>query len=172
MLYIYTGEGKGKTTAALGLIMRAYGTGKSCAIVFFDKNSDYCSEIGTLRELGIKSYIFGANRVMADTFRFENIEEDFKEASNAVNAACEILKDGSTDVLTLDEVLNAIRVGLIPLGEILNFIDQWPREKYLVLTGRGLPPEIKERADLVSDIIAVKHPFLDKNFIAQRGIDY
>lgn len=172
MLYVYTGEGKGKTTAALGLIVRAYGAGKSCAIVFFDKNSDYCNEIGTLRELGIKSYIFGANRVMADTFRFENTDEDFKEAINAVSAAYEILKDGSADILILDEVLNAIRVGLIPLGEILNFTDQWPREKYLVLTGRGLPPEIKERADLVSDIIAVKHPFLDKSFVAQRGIDY
>jgi len=172
MLYIYTGDGKGKTTAALGLIMRAYGAGKSCAIIFFDKNSDYCNEISTLMELGIKTYIFGANRITEDEFRFENIEEDFKEAKNAMAAVYEILKEGNTDVFVLDEILNAIRTGLVPQNEIMQLIGEWPQDKYLIFTGRGLPLEIAERADMISDINAVRHPFLEKKLPAQKGIDY
>ena len=152
--------------------MRAYGAGKSCAIIFFDKNFDYCNEMGTLRELGIRSNIFGVNRILDQSFRFENIEEDFTEAKKALGAAREIIKEGAVDVFVLDEILNMIRTGLVAIEEVLQLIDSWPREKYLVLTGRGLPREIAERADLISEINVIRHPFLEKKIPAQRGIDY
>lgn len=172
MFYVYTGDGKGKTSAALGLIMRAYGAGKSCAIIFFDKNSDFCNELTTLKELGIQSHIFGANRVNDGSFRFDNMERDFEEAAKGINLAREILSNGAPDILVLDEILNVVRVGLAPLAEIISLIDSWPREKYLVATGRGLPEEIKVRADLVSEIQQIKHPFATEKMIAQKGIDY
>lgn len=170
MLYVYTGDGKGKTTAALGLIMRAYGAGKSCAIIFFDKNSEFCNEIIALKELGIQSHIFGINRMYEGNFRLINTEEDFREAAKALNMAYALAKN-EIDILVLDEFLNAVRLDLLPLGEALGFIDSWPVDKYLVVTGRGLPEEIKTRAHLVSDVQAVKHP-LDAGVAAQKGIDY
>lgn len=172
MLYVYTGDGKGKTSAALGLVMRAYGAGLSCAVIFFDKNSDYCNELTSLKELGISSHIFGANRIGDGSFRFDNIEKDFEEAVQGINLAREILKSGTPDVVVLDEALNIIRVGLVPLQEIMNLIDAWPQEKYLVLTGRGLPEEIKIRADLISEISPLKHPFATDGTVARKGIDY
>lgn len=172
MLYVYTGEGKGKTSAALGLVMRAYGAGLSCAVIFFDKNSDYCNELTSLKELGIQSHIYGANRIGDGSFRFDNMEKDFEEAAKGMNVAREILHSGAKDVLVLDEILNVVRVGLAPLQEIIDLIDSWPREKYLVLTGRGLSEEIKVRADLVSEIQQIKHPFAAQGAMAQKGIDY
>ncbi len=172
MLYVYTGDGKGKTSAALGLIMRAYGAGLSCAAIFFDKDSAYCNELTALKELGIHSHIFGVNRVGDSSFRFDNIEKDFEEAAKGISLARQILASGAPDIIVLDEILNIIRVGLAPLQEIINLIDSWPREKYLVLTGRGLPEEIKTRADLVSEVQQIKHPFAAQGAVAQKGIDY
>lgn len=170
MLYVYTGDGKGKTTAALGLIMRAYGASKSCAIVFFDKNSEFCNELTTLKELGIQSYVFGINRMYEGNFRLTNTEEDFREVSKALDMAHALSKN-EIDILVLDEFLNAVRLNLLPLGEALGFIDSWPVDKYLVITGRGLPDEIKTRADLISEVQAIKHP-LNADVAAQKGIDY
>jgi cob(I)alamin adenosyltransferase len=172
MLYIYTGDGKGKTSAALGLIMRAYGAGKSCAIIFFDKNPDYCSEMTALKELGIKSMIFGVNRIEDGGFRFGNTEADLFEAARAIDAIWEMVTNDPPEVLILDEILNAVRLEQVPLGEVQKIIDAWPAEKYLVLTGRGLPEELKSRAHLVSEILQTKHPFVDEKMLAVRGIDY
>lgn len=172
MLYVYTGDGKGKTSAALGLVMRAYGAGLLCSVIFFDKNSNYCNELTALKELGIQSHIFGADRIGEGSFRLDNMEKDFEEAAKGISLAREILAGGAPDVLVLDEILNVVRVGLAPLQEIINLIDSWPHEKYLVLTGRGLPEEIKTRADFVSEVQQIKHPFATEGAIAQKGIDY
>lgn len=170
MLYIYTGDGKGKTTAAIGCLIRGYGAGLSCAIIFFDKNPDYCNELSTLRELGIQSHIFGLNRVFEGHFRSENCDADFIEAKKALDKAYELFSVG-VDILVLDEFLNALRLEQVPLNEGLKLIDAFPHEKHLILTGRGLPEEIKNRADLISEINKIKHP-LDNNIAASRGIDY
>jgi cob(I)alamin adenosyltransferase len=170
MLYIYTGDGKGKTTAAIGSLMRAYGAGKSCAIVFFDKNSDYCNELAALRELGIPSHIFGLNRVYEGYFRSENSEGDFLEAGKALDKAYELISDG-IEMLVLDEFLNVLRLNQVPLEEGLKLIDSFPKEKHLFLTGRGLPDEVADRADLVSEINKIKHPF-EAGVKAERGIDF
>jgi cob(I)alamin adenosyltransferase len=172
MLYIYTGDGKGKTSAALGLIMRAYGAGLNCAVVFFDKNSDYCNELTALKELGIRSYVFGANRMIDGGFRFGNTEDDLLEVARGVDMIWQIIKDGPPEVLVLDEILNTVRLEQMPLSEVLKIADAWPPEKYLVLTGKGLPQEIKERANLISEIQPVKHPFTAERALAIKGIDY
>ena len=171
MLYIYTGDGKGKTSAAVGLLTRSRGAGLSCAIIFFDKNPDYCNELGVLKQIGVEAYIFGSNRVLDSSFRFDNLDIDYKEAKDAL-ATAKNIKEEEVDVLVLDEVLNGIRTGLLSLEDILEFIDNWPKEKYLVLTGRGLPIEIKERSYMISEILNIKHPFDNKENVAQAGIDY
>jgi len=178
MLYIYTGGGKGKTTAALGTLIRAHGAGKTCAIVFFDKNSDYCNEFKTLKQLGIEAHIFGQNRIFSSPFqgeirggfRLSNNEDDLQQAQNALNKAKELVD--KSDVLILDELLNSIRLNQITLQDALNFIDNFPKEKFLVLTGRGLPKEIAERANLISEIKNIKHPFDRLKSVAVPGIEY
>ncbi|MFA5133648.1 MAG: cob(I)yrinic acid a,c-diamide adenosyltransferase [Patescibacteria group bacterium] len=170
MLHIYTGEGKGKTTAALGALIRAYGAGLSCAIIFFDKNRELCSEFGALRELGIQAHIFGINRVEENGFRFQNSDADILEARKALDRAWELLS-GRVDVLILDEFLNALRVNLMPLEEGLKLVDAFPREKHLILTGRGVVEEIRSRADLISEIQNIKHPF-QEGIPAKKGIDF
>ena len=179
MLYIYTGDGKGKTTAAIGSLIRGYGAGKPCAIVFFDKISERCEELDALLELGIHAHVFGANRLLARSdgddnndggnFRFENIEEDFIEAKKALEKAQELAK--FAEILVLDEFLNAIRVGIVPINQAMLFVEKFPQEKLLILTGRGLPEEIELHADLISEIKNIKHPF-EQGVMAKRGIEY
>ncbi|MBU1180005.1 cob(I)yrinic acid a,c-diamide adenosyltransferase [Patescibacteria group bacterium] len=180
MLYIYTGDGKGKTTAAVGSLIRGYGAGKPCAIVFFDKTSERCAELDALLELGIHAHVFGANRILArdnnddsnegGDFRFENIEEDFIEAKKALEKAQELAK--FAEILVLDEFLNAIRVGIVHIKQALLFVEEFPQEKLLILTGRGLPEEIELRADLISEIKNIRHPFDQLKNTAVPGIDY
>ncbi|MBU4421854.1 cob(I)yrinic acid a,c-diamide adenosyltransferase [Candidatus Parcubacteria bacterium] len=200
MLYIYTGDGKGKTTVAIGTIVRATGAGKTCAIVFFDKNPDYCNELKILCQLNIDAHIFGQNRIYSSPlekkehsvtefpplekgeqggfnnsfprrgFRFNNNEEDLRQAKNALNKAKRLVD--KSDLLVLDELLNSIRLEQVALRDVLDLIDNFPKEKYLILTGRGLPKEIAERADLISEIKNIKHPFDDLKTSAVPGIDY
>jgi len=170
MLYIFTGDGKGKTTAAIGSLVRGYGAGKSCAIVFFDKNPDYCNELEVLKKLGITAHIFGENRMEKGYFRFTNEERDIGAAKKALNKAYE-LANGQVDILVLDELLNALRLNQIALNEAVKFIDFFPKNKYLILTGRGLPEEIKIRAEMISEVKKIKHPF-DNGTSAQKGIDF
>lgn len=175
MLYVFTGDGKGKTTAAVGSLIRGYGAGFACAIIFFDKTSERCSELNALLELGIHVYIFGKDRTANNDneegagFRFENKQEDYVEAKKALDKAYELSK--GVDFLVLDEFLNVFRVGLIPINQVLDFIEQFPKEKYLILTGRGLSEEIADRADLISEIQNIKHPF-EQGVGAEKGIEY
>jgi len=169
MLYIFTGNGKGKTTAAIGTLVRSYGAGKSCAVIYFDKISEHCNELSALLELGIHSYVFGADRIEGEGFRFEHNKLDYLEVEKALNRARELVD--RADVLVLDEFLNVLRTGQLGLEKALQFVDEFPKEKYLVLTGRGLHPEIESRADLISEINNIRHPF-DSGVKAQKGIDY
>lgn len=169
MIVAFTGDGKGKTSAAIGTLIRAHGAGKTCAVVFFDKNPNYCNELKVLQNLGIKTHIFGSNRMFDNNFRLENNENDNQEAKKALEKAIE-LKD-TADVLVLDELLNILRTKQIEAEKILNFLDSFPKNKFLIITGRGLPQEIEDRADLISEIKKIKHP-IDKGIMAQSGIDY
>jgi cob(I)alamin adenosyltransferase len=182
-LHVYFGYGKGKTTAAIGLAVRALGAGKRVAIVEFDKGYDEKTEhysehvtLRKLRELGLPLEVYrsGCERMNEDgTFRFKNAEEDFIEALRAVGIAKDLISNGKQDLLILDESIAAVVYHLIPDKDLFDIIDLYDKNRRfeLVLTGHKLIDGLEERADLVTEMKKIKHYF-DKGIQAREGIEY
>ncbi|NJD03379.1 MAG: cob(I)yrinic acid a,c-diamide adenosyltransferase [Ruminiclostridium sp.] len=171
LIHIYTGNGKGKTTAAIGLGIRAYGRGFKVLMVQFLKGAD-TGEIHTLKKLEpgfllyrgteIKKFIWNMNE--AELRQTARIQQDI--FNYAVDAAiC-----GGWDMVIMDEILGAVSSGMVDLNEVVQFIKDKPDNFELVLTGRNAPPELVELADYVSEIKAVKHP-MEKGIPARKGIE-
>lgn len=167
LVQVYTGSGKGKTTAALGLAMRAAGHNFKIAIVHFMKIWDY-GEIRSLRKLGIDIFRYGT-RELVDPKNPSPI--DFEQASKALSKAEELIEKGGYDVLILDEVTVALDFNLIPLKRVVDLLDKKSDNLELVLTGRKCPQELIERADLVSAIDEIKHPY-QRGLRARKGIEF
>lgn len=179
MLQIYTGNGKGKTTCAVGLMVRALGAGMKVAFVQFDKGYDgkneHYHERHILRKLpGIDLFPTGLERMNADgTFRFGVLEGDLAEAKRGLTAAREAIASEKYDLVVLDEILSARSYHLIEEAEILTILDLY--KKYpkleLVLTGRGMSKEMEERADLITEFQPRKHYF-DRGVPARKGFEF
>jgi len=167
LIQIYTGRGKGKTTASLGLAMRAVGHGLRVAIVHFMKIWDY-GEVKSLNKLGIDLFRYGTTELI-DPNNPSPI--DFEEAEKAISKAEELVKKGAYDILILDEITLAVDFNLIPLKKVVDLLDKKPNNLELVLTGRNCPWELIKRADLVSVIDEIRHPF-QKGIEARRGIEF
>ncbi|HHY14411.1 MAG TPA: cob(I)yrinic acid a,c-diamide adenosyltransferase [Thermoanaerobacterales bacterium] len=164
---VYTGNGKGKTTAAIGLAMRAVGAGLKVFIGQFVKGQ-YYSELDTLKrfegEITIKQ--FGKECFIYEKPKQEDIDvamEGFQEAKNVLNS-------GKYDVVILDEINIALFFKLIPLEDVLKLIDEKPDNVELILTGRYAPEEIIEKADLVTEMKEIKH-YYTKEVEARVGIE-
>lgn len=177
-LHIYTGDGKGKTTAAIGLIVRAAGAGRRAAFLQFDKGFDteeHYAERRVLRELpGVTVECFGAERMMPDgKFRFKNQPEDFEQARRGLEAACTLLGDASLFTIVLDEIVTCIRTKLLKEEDVLALIGEWKRTPHaeLILTGRDASPRLIEEADLVTECREVKHYFRE-GVNPRFGVDY
>jgi cob(I)alamin adenosyltransferase len=189
LVQVYTGTGKGKTTAALGLAYRAIGHGFKVCFIQFMKGSSYCGELFTSQRLkpDIDFYQFGRGCPYSSLIRSgmrkcngcgecfykdnKNMEENKEYALMAFNFAKEVLQQERYDLVFLDEISNALRYELITVEQTLELIKVKPPLIELVFTGRGLPAEILEAADLVSEINAIKHP-LKKGIQSRRGIEY
>ncbi|MGM0599618.1 MAG: cob(I)yrinic acid a,c-diamide adenosyltransferase [Candidatus Rifleibacteriota bacterium] len=174
MIHAYTGDGKGKTTAAVGLAIRAFGAGKKVCVIFFDKGSITYkhNELTVFDRLEIEYHLTGMERMKTDgTFRFGVIEEDRAEAEKALKLARKCLKNKEADMLVLDEALTSYTVSLIKKEDLMQIIAETPEEIELVLTGRCTDPEILEQADLVTSMNKQKHYF-DKGIQARSGIEY
>ncbi len=167
LIQIYTGDGKGKTTAALGLAMRAAGHDFKIAIIQFMKIWNY-GEIKSLRRLGIDLFRYGT-REFVDPKNPSPI--DFDQARRALSKAEELMRKGDYDVLILDEINVAVDFNLIALKRVVDLLDKKPHNLELVLTGRNCPQELIERADLVSIIDEIKHPY-KKGVEARKGIEF
>jgi cob(I)alamin adenosyltransferase len=167
LIQIYTGKGKGKTTAALGLAMRAAGHNFKIAIIHFMKIWNY-GEVKSLEKLGIDLFRYGTTELI-DPKNPSPI--DFDEANKAIEKAEELIERGNYDILILDEINVAIDFNLIPLKRVVDLIDKKPDNLELVLTGRNCPEELIERADLVSRIDEIKHPF-QKGLKVRKGIEF
>lgn len=165
MLQIYCGDGKGKTTAAVGAAVRALGAGMRVLFVQFLKNGD-SSEISQLKRLG------AVCRFPEEKFRlFEPITAEVRRrlSDSYRNFAADILNSaGNFDMIVLDEALGALSLGLITYDCIKPLINCGAE---LILTGRNAPEELSAAADYISEIKAVRHPF-DKGINARRGIEY
>jgi len=155
-IHIYTGDGKGKTTAALGLALRAAGAGLSVYIAQFLKKGEY-SEIKALDRFSdcITLEQFGLGRFV----RGNPQKEDIAAAARGLKAIKSVMSGQKHQVIVMDEANVAVSCGLFTINELLEIIDLKPEGVELVLTGRGAAPEIMERADLVSEVKSLKHYF-------------
>ncbi len=157
---IYTGCGKGKSTAAFGLAMRAAGCDCQVIIIQFQK-AWHCGEHESAKKLGIKIIQCSEGRCCSPC----------TSPCPLFAEALDILKDSCVDVLILDEVMTAMRQGCLSLKEVLLLLELRPEKMELVMTGRGAPKELTERADLVTEMKKIKH-YYDEGLPARRGIEY
>lgn len=162
---VYTGDGKGKTTAALGLMVRALGAGLSVCLVQFIKSMEY-HELGVLRELGIAVHQFGRGCFIMG----EPTAEDRETASRGLAFARERMARGDLDLLVLDEINVALRLGLLAVEDVLDLVRDKPVGLELICTGRGAPGQLIELADLVTDMANRKH-YYDAGITARDGIE-
>jgi cob(I)alamin adenosyltransferase len=168
LVQVYTGPGKGKTTAALGLAMRAAGHGWRVHIVQFMKGADY-GEVRSLRSMpNISLQRFGGARWIDPN----NIQEEDRQAAEAgMEYARRLVLGGQCDLLILDEVNVAMAYRLIQVEAVLRLLDNRPANLEIVLTGRDAPAAIIEAADLVTRMEDIKHPYR-QGLKARAGIEY
>jgi cob(I)alamin adenosyltransferase len=169
LVQIYTGDGKGKTTAAVGLAVRAAGAGLRVCFVQFVKGGEPSAELAALERLGVR--VVRTATVPTGLLRGGATPEDLAAAAEGLRFARDRLGTGDVDLLILDELNIALRAGLIPLEETLAAIRDRKPHVEVVATGRGAPDEFRAMADLISEIQAVKHPYA-QGIAARRGIEY
>ena len=169
LIHIYCGNGKGKTTAAVGLAVRAVGAGKRVRFVQFFKDGS-SSELAVLSQLATLQVL-----VCEKQFGFyKNMTESVKQqARQAYSALFEqaVMDVACTEVLILDEILSACRHGMVEEKRLLQFLQEKPEELEVILTGREPGPALLETADYISEIKKIRHPF-DKGNRARKGIEY
>ncbi|MCK5848162.1 MAG: cob(I)yrinic acid a,c-diamide adenosyltransferase [Caldisericia bacterium] len=167
LVIVYTGNGKGKTTAALGSALRAYGRGLKVALMYFLKDSNQ-GEINCIEKLdGFDYFVFGTGRFI----NFDDIKpEDLEPVKKGLDKLKEILENETYDMVVLDEVLITLYYGLIETSDLLEIMDS-RKSTHLILTGRYAPSGIIECADIVSEIGKIKHHF-DKGAPSIQGIEY
>jgi len=171
LVICYTGDGKGKTTAALGLAVRAVGAGLRVRMLQFIKGEWKPAELKGLALLGdhFSMEQLGLGFV---TYKPKLPWERHAEAAQAAWAqAGREMQSGAQDVLILDEINNAFRFGLLDPADVLEAVRTRPTELTVVLTGRGAPPSVLEAADLVTEMKSIKHPYA-QGIAAQYGIDF
>ncbi len=166
-IHVYTGNGKGKTTAAFGLAMRAAGREKKVIIIQFMKPDKGYGEQVSARKLGIEIYPFGTDRFVS---KKNPQKEDIEKANKALEFAKEKLKE-IYDVMILDEINVALDFNLIKLEDVLSLLDSLPEKTELILTGRYAKDEIIKRAHLVTEMHEVKH-YYKIGVMAREGIEY
>ena len=175
LLIVHTGDGKGKTTAALGLALRAFGTGLKVLILQFIKGGKRSGELDAIDFLVKNSSEFGGNiEIRQCGLGFTNTgkkSEHRAAAKNALKKSREEILSGNWDLIILDEINYAVKFGLISEEELLELAKIRPPKLHLVLTGRDAPKNLIEIADLVTEMKLVKHPF-QKGIFAQRGIEF
>jgi len=168
LIQVYTGDGKGKTTAALGLALRAAGRNMKVLIVQFMKKWDYgelhsvelISNI-TLRTFGTKDFVYKGKAKKID----------YEEAEKAFSFGAERMQSGDYDIVIFDELNMALYYELLDLKEVVEKLKGKPDEVEVVITGRRAPEEIIGIADLITEMKEVKHPY-QKGIEARRGIEY
>ncbi len=169
LVIVNTGEGKGKTTAALGLLFRALGQGFQICVIQFIKNSGgHWGEVKTARKLGIEWHILGDGF----TWTSKDIDETVTKAREAWSLAQEKIASGEYDLILLDEFTYPLALGWLDTGAVLEWLRAHkPAGLHLVITGRDAPPALVDYADLVTEMTLVKHPY-DQGIKAQKGIEF
>lgn len=172
-IQLYTGKGKGKTTAGLGTGLRAHAQGKKVAYIYFDKGGSHYSEQAILDQLGIEYYRYGLDRIDPNTgkFRFGVTPEDKAEGEAGLAKARELMQNPDLDVLVLDEINISANLGIIEEADVLKLMGEKPAKLELIMTGRDAPEAFEEQADLVTEMTLKKHYFYE-GAPAREGLDY
>jgi cob(I)alamin adenosyltransferase len=156
-VHVYTGSGKGKTTASLGLALRACGHGWKVLMIQFMKGNQKCGETLIANQIPHFELVQSGLRSFVDMTHPS--DEDRKMAKGGFTKALSAIKNKSYDLIILDEINVAIHFGLVKLEDVVELINSKPDPLELVLTGRNAHPEVVKRADYVSEILDIKHPF-------------
>jgi cob(I)alamin adenosyltransferase len=169
LVIVYTGNGKGKTTAALGLLFRAWGRDmRICVVQFIKAKTGSWGEIKAARKLGIEWHTLGDGF----TWRSSDLTKTISYAKSGWELAQEKITSNSFDVVILDEFTYPLQLGWLGAAQVIDWLAQnKPNELNLVITGRNAPQELIEYADLVTEMNSIKHPF-DKGIKAKPGIDF
>ncbi len=172
IVVVFTGKGKGKTTAALGIVLRAVGHGHRVGMIQFIKGEWYYGELTSSKRLEPEFEMIVAGKGFVGIIDDDHPIEDHRfAAQKAVNVAKEKLSSGNYDIMILDEVNYALNLKLIVLSDILDIINSRPKKTTLILTGNHAPREVLEIADLVTEMKEIKHPY-SRGIKAKKGIDY
>lgn len=168
LVQVYTGEGKGKTTASLGLAFRAVGTGLNVIMVQFLKpNEEYGEQISAKNFDGFEIVSMGLDHMTSEVTR----EEDIRIAKETLEYLSDLLRSGRYDIVIADEINVALSWELLTPEDVIEVLEGRSANTEVVLTGRGAPQEIIDYADLVTEMVPIKHPF-DKGIGARRGVEY
>ena len=168
-IIVHTGDGKGKTTAALGTALRASGHGLKTAIVQFIKGGGW--DYGEARALDACAGIELTRIGSGFTWQADDPDEPRSRAREAWEAACNAAMSDTYDLLILDELNCAIVEGYVAVDEVLSLLDKRPQRLSVILTGRGAPLELIDRADTVTEMRCIKHAF-SEGIPARKGIEY
>ena len=172
LVIVYTGKGKGKTTAALGIVLRAVGHGYKVGMIQFIKGEWYYGELTSSRRLEPEFELIAAGRGFVGIIDDDHpIEDHQKAAKDAIEVAKQKIASGNYDVMILDEINYAAKLNLISQQDILDVIASRPKKTSLVLTGNYVPEAIMAAADLVTEMREIKHPF-QRGVKAKKGIDF
>jgi len=172
LVHIYTGNGKGKTTAALGLGIRAVGRNFKVLMVQFLKGSD-TGEINSIKRLEPDFIIKRGTTIKKFTWDMNDDEKKqlALEQEKLLNYVRDELSSGKWQLVILDEIIGAVAMGFVPVNELCDIIKGKPESLELVMTGRDVPDDLVELADYVSEINPLKHP-MEKGINARRGIEF
>jgi len=177
LIIVNTGTGKGKTTAALGMVLRSLGHGYRVAIVQFIKGAWEPAEKAafapwTVGQEGIPPQL--EFHAMGEGFTWETQDKarDIQKAQEAWQKSLSFIRNPDFRLVLLDEVNIAIKLGYLEVSEILAGLAEKPNDSHIVLTGRGAPPELIEHADLVTEMTLIKHPFREQGVKAQPGVEF
>lgn len=172
LIIIYTGRGKGKTTAALGMILRAIGYDHRVCMIQFIKGSWHYGEMNSSKKLEPNFELLAVGKGFVGIIDDKSPRDEHEKiAKEAVRLSKEKISSGIYDLVVLDEINYAIKLNLISLDEVLELIKIRPNKTSLVLTGNYAKPELIEIADLVTEMTEIKHPF-QKGTKAKKGIDF
>ncbi|NER08493.1 MAG: cob(I)yrinic acid a,c-diamide adenosyltransferase [Okeania sp. SIO3C4] len=170
LIVVNTGNGKGKTTAALGMVMRSLGHGYRVGIIQFIKGAWEPAEKAVFTKWGeqISFHALGEGF----TWETQDRDRDIQKVYEAWNLALSYICNPDFKLVLLDEVNVSLKLGYLKLEDLLSGLEEKPEDSHVILTGRGAPPELIERADLVTEMKMIKHPFREQGVKAQAGIEY
>jgi len=169
LVIVNTGHGKGKSTAAFGMLLRAWGRGMRVAAVQFIKGeTNRFGEHMAFDKMGIE--IIPAGRGF--TWTSHNLDIDAEKARHGWQKAQEMILSSDYDVLLLDEITYPVRYGWIDIAEIIETLERRPGSMHVILTGRNAARELVDYADLVTEMKMVKHPYAEQGVAAQKGVEY